>query len=635
MLKRLWTTAVVLVLLALIALAVVRHFQAHEGAIDTIAFLIEDDVPLTDVGVRAWKDAALEEGVHLEPVHAGEFLQPSIFHRVRLEGGYAGVIVPDAMHRKMSVVLIDTLSEYVRNGGKLMLTFDAGTLNLKGGAVPERARLSALAGVEYALYKKLGDDTLVVGSAISTPDVLNALNIPPGKYADVPIDLASVDSIASRRKVGLDVTKEVVISSYSYDRLEYGHFVTEGVFEGRTLMVSDSGDLLAGVHPFGAGKVLFVNFPLTYLKLRTDGAPLHGFLNYFARTILQLPVMGNTPDGIGGLVMNWHIDSKLALPGIAKMVDLGFFEQGPYSIDITAGPDTNTFGDHVGLDVVNNPEIQKWMKLFVARGDEVGSHGGWIHNYFGEHISDSNEKDFAKYIALNNDAISTVTGKPIREYSAPLGNHPAWVSRWLEAHGVHSHYYTGNVGQGPTRSYINGERLGKTIWTFPVLVRGEIATFEEAARDPAVSQKDFGIWLNEISDFTQDQALIRLVYFHPPGVALYSDAARAWMTHTREMLSHGQFRWYTMTRIADFLDQRELVQWDFAEDRKHMLIFSATHPDNLNEQTWRFSKARYTEPIIDAGMGSVRSAATEWIIVAGNGKQLKAHLFYRAQGEIK
>ncbi|PUA18822.1 polysaccharide deacetylase family protein [Glaciimonas sp. PCH181] len=631
MLKRIWTSAVVLVLLALAGLAVLRSYQAPEGPIDTIALLIEDDVIFTDVGVRAWKDAALEEGIHLQPVHAGEFLQPSLFNRVR----YAGIIVPDAMHRKMSVVLIDTLSEYVRNGGKLMVAFDAGTLNLKGGAVPERARMSQLVGVEYALYKKLGDDTLVIGPAISTPDVMTALNIPPGKYTAVPRDLASKDSIGSRHAAGLDISHEVIISSYSYDRLEYGHFVTEGAFVGKTLMVSDSGDLLAGVHKFGKGEVLFVNLPLTYLKLRTDGAPLHGFMNYFARVVLQLPVMGNSPDGIGGLIMNWHIDSSLAIPSIQKMVDLGFFEQGPYSIDLTAGPDTNTFNDHVGLNVDHNAEIQKWIKLFVARGDEVGSHGGWIHNYFGEHISDSNETDFAKYIALNNDAISKAAGKPVREYSAPLGNHPAWVSRYLEAHGVRAHYYTGNVGQGPTHSYINGERLGKKIWTFPVLVRGEIATFEEAALDPEVSQKDFGTWLNQVSDFTQDQALIRLVYFHPPGVVLYSDAARSWMLHTRGMLTHGKFRWYTMTRIADFLDRREQVLWRLSEDKKNTLEFTAFHPENLSEQSWRFSKTRYTKPVLDKGVGQVRDGSTEWVIVAGNGKHLKAHLFFRPLGENK
>ena len=631
MLKRIFTSTVVLALLVLAGLAVFRSYQLPEGPIDTIAFLIEDDVPFTDVGVRAWKDTALEEGIHLQPVHAGEFLQPSLFNRVR----YAGIIVPDAMHRKMSVVLIDTLSEYVRKGGKLMLTFDAGTLNLKGGAVPERARFSALAGIEYALYKKLGDNTLVIGPAISTPEVLNVLNIPPGKYTTVPQDLASMDSIASRHTAGLDVSREVVISSYSYDRLEYGHFVTEGTFAGQTLMVSDTGDLLAGINHFGNGEVLFVNLPLTYLKLRTDGAPLHGFVNYFARSILQLPVMGNSPNGIGGLIMNWHIDSSLAIPSIEKMAKLGFFEQGPYSIDLTAGPDTNTFGDHIGLNVEHNAEIQKWIKLFVARGDEVGSHGGWIHNYFGEHLSDSNEKDFKKYITLNNDAVSKAAGKPVREYSAPLGNHPAWVSRWLEEHGVRAHYYTGNVGQGPTHSYINGERLGKKIWTFPVLVRGEIATFEEAARDPTVSQKDFGIWLNQISDFTQDQALIRLVYFHPPGVAMYSDAAGNWMRHTREMLTQGKFRWYTMIRIADFLDQREKVLWELSEDHKNTLVFTASHPENLSEQTWRFSKTRYTTPILDQGSAVVQDRSTEWVIVAGNGKQLRAHLFFRPLGESK
>jgi peptidoglycan/xylan/chitin deacetylase (PgdA/CDA1 family) len=331
--------------------------------------------------------------------------------------------------------------------------------------------------------------------------------------------------------------------------------------------------------------------------------------------------------------MNWHVDSHNALKDLRTMIDLGFFEQGPYSVHFTAGPDTNTFGDNIGLDVERDPEIQKWIRLFIARGDEVGSHGGWIHNYFGKHVTDDNEKDVSQYIALNNEAISKVSGRAVREYSAPLGNHPAWVTRWLEEHGVRVHYYTGNVGQGPTRSYIDGERLGTNVWTFPVSVLGDIATFEEAALEEAVGQKEFGTWLNNLSDFAQDHALIRLVYFHPPGVVLYKEAARRWMTHTKEMLTHGKFRWYTMTRIAEFLDRRELVEWSVTQDRNSGVVFKSSHPENLSEQTWRFAKARYKKPILDTGEGTIQESSSDWIIVGGSGKLLTAHLSMLASGD--
>jgi hypothetical protein len=631
MLKRWFSATLLFLLLMLAALAGIRAHQEPQGPIDILAFLIPDDLPFTDVSVRAWIDAAQEEGLHLQPVHAHEFLRPALLGHTN----YAGVVLPDGIHRNVSQVLIDTLTEYVQQGGKLMLVFDAGTLNLKGGAVPERCRLSALAGVQYALYKELGDYTIVTGPAIGTPETLTEMNIPPGKYHSVSDEFNTAGLQKLRHTAGLDSSNEVIISSYSYDWLEYGHFVTRGSLAGKTLMVADNGDLLAGVHASGRGQVLFINLPLTYLKLRTDGAPLHGFLRYFAGTMLQLPVMGNAPDGIGGLVMNWHIDSSYALKELPVMASLGFFEQGPYSIHITAGPDTNQFDDKVGLDVEHRSEIRKWIDLFVARGDEVGSHGGWIHNYFGINLNDENEQDFARYIELNNRAISSATGHTVREYSAPLGNHPAWVTRWLEQHGVRTHYYTGNVGQGPTRSYVNGKRLGNRTWTFPVSVLGEIATFEEAAFDPVITQGEYGDWLNELSDFTRDRALIRLIYFHPRGVVDYQQASRIWMMHTRELLAQGKFRWYTMARIADFLDRRELVHWEISKDHGNRLIFNASHPQNLAEQSWRFPKDHYAKPVLQEGAAVIRETATEWVVVAGNGRQLSAHVNIFSNGVIK
>jgi hypothetical protein len=622
MLKRSISAAVVIIFVALAVLAVAQNWQKNDDAVDVLAFVVSDDVPLTDVSVRAWMDAALEEGLHLEPMHAQSFLRPSFLEQQR----YAGIIIPDGIHRNMSQVTIDTLSSYVQQGGKLMVVFDAGTLTPQGGAMSDHSRLSGMVGVEYALYKELGDETLITGPAISTPNILTELRFPPGKYVSLPQQYTTSQLRDSRKTAGLDTRNEVLLSSYGYGSLEYGHFVTRGTLQGRTLMTSYSGDLLAGVHPFGNGQVLFVNLPLTYLKLRTDGAPLHGFLHYFGDTMLKLPMMGNAPGGIGGMIMNWHVDSKAAIKPMEQMADLGFFEQGPYSVHLTAGPDNNLEGDNAGMDVEHNPEIQKWIKAFDARGDEVGSHGGWMHNYFGKNVREENAKEFGPLITRNNNAIAKIMGHPVHEYSAPLGNHPIWMTELLEKNGVHAHYYTGNTGQGPTRAYINGNRLGQNTWTFPVSVRGSIATFEEAFMGAPVTQDEFGTWLNQLSDFTRDQSVIRLFYFHPPGVVFYRNASLMWMTHTKELLAQGKFRWYTMTRIAQFLDQRDLVNWTLSGDRNTGLLMTASHPQNLAEQSWRFPKSRYVKPVVEEGAATFRETADEWVLVAGTGKLLKARI---------
>src|SRR5437660_1454634 len=96
-----------------------------------------------------------------------------------------------------------------------------------------------------------------------------------------------------------------VLVGYLYGELEYPSFQTTGEYHGKTLLQSTDG-LVAGENKHGAGRVLLVNLPLGYLTTRTDGMLLHSFLHYFAEDMLQMPHLANVPDGVGGVVMNWH-----------------------------------------------------------------------------------------------------------------------------------------------------------------------------------------------------------------------------------------------------------------------------------------------------------------------------------------
>ena len=49
-----------------------------------------------------------------------------------------------------------------------MLVYDAGTFSLNGTYAAGRSRLSDLAGVDYALYDKLGDKTIQWSTVTST-----------------------------------------------------------------------------------------------------------------------------------------------------------------------------------------------------------------------------------------------------------------------------------------------------------------------------------------------------------------------------------------------------------------------------------------------------------------------------------
>ena len=215
------------------------------------------------------------------------------------------------------------------------------------------------------------------------------------------------------------------------------------------MLLESKDGVVAGRRKHEQGEVLFVNLPLGYLESRTDGLLLHSFLHYFANEILHLPYLASVPDGTGGLVLNWHIDAASALKPMIVLSKAGIFDHGPFSAHFTAGPDVDAFNDGKGLDVDHNPEAQQWIRTFEQRGYAIGSHGGWIHNYFGEHLTDDNEKDFEQYLIKNDQALEHVDGQPIREYSAPLGNHPQWVTRWLQKHGFVAYYFSGDTGFFP------------------------------------------------------------------------------------------------------------------------------------------------------------------------------------------
>jgi hypothetical protein len=378
--------------------------------------------------------------------------------------------------------------------------------------------------------------------------------------------------------------------------------------------------VVAGYRNHGRGQVMFVNIPLGYLKGHTDGLLLHGFLRLFAQRLLAVPRLASVPQGVGGLILNWHIDSNAAIEPLKEMSSWGLMQQGPYSMHITAGPDMVAFGDRRGLDLPNNPEVQNWIRTWVKQGHVVGSHGGWIHNYFGENVSEDNQAEFQKYLEMNIQEIQKQSGVPVTEYSAPEGNHPRWVTRWLEEHGVNAYYFTGNTGMGPTQGYRDGDRSGKNAWAFPILHFGKAAGFEEMSLlnyDPGQVER----WLRDVTDFAADERVARLVYFHPPGILAYKPVVQSWLAHTAELSAEHKFRWYTMSGLAAFLNNRKKVVWQTL-DAGESLRIQAEHENSLAQQTWMLPKQAFQEPKVTSGKADVRDGGDEWLVVAGETKEL-------------
>lgn len=389
--------------------------------------------------------------------------------------------------------------------------------------------------------------SIIVGSA----KVFEELGLPPGRH--MPRAISAQSDLALFTGDRDAAVMQVVGCGASLQR--FPSFLTTGFPNGEVLLRDETGQVLASRHSYGAGTTLFVNLPLTYLKQRTDGIFLHGFLRYFFRKDLKLPALSDALRGKGALILNWHVDSRAALPALERLEEKGLFDrESPLSFHVTAGPDVDVAGDQGGLDLDNNPKLQQLLKTLSGRGHAVGSHGGWIHNYFNIQTSEENADEMEPFLALNHDFITRVMGAAPREYSAPMGNQPLWASKWVKDQGILATYLTGNVGMGPTRLWIGSRRI-EDLWTFPVLTLGPVATAEDTFFQK-VSQDTFYNWLQEVARYVLQEGMIRLVYFHPPGAVMHLKGVTNLVDRVGACKKDGKCNWLTMTQAAEFMSRR-------------------------------------------------------------------------------
>jgi len=365
---------------------------------------------------------------------------------------------------------------------------------------------------------------------------------------------------------------------------------------------------------------------------------MHGYLNYFTRNVLNMPHLSAMPNGVAGMTFDWHLDSLEAQAPTQNLMKLGVFNdpQALFSIEMTAGPDTISVGDKLGWNLSNNATAKQILKTFATAGHSVGAHGGWIHDYFGINVTETNSlsssggacsnKDnatdnYLQCLVMNRRDVDAATGKPSRNYSAPEGNNPPWAMTWLESQGVVAAYFGGHTGLGVTRQYRDGNLANPKLWVFPVTPQGLYATYEEW-QQYGVPKAQVSAWYQELIDFTISQNTNRMVYAHPPGANRWNGVLRQMLTYAKS--KSPQFNWYTTTRLADFMNTRLLVNWTQTVDASGATQFTVSHPTSLNEMVWRLPKSRYkTAPVVVSGNASIDATdANYWLVKAGAGTQL-------------
>lgn len=571
-----------------------------------LVLLVPDRAALQEPAAQAWIDAANEEGLPLVAMTDDEFMRYS-----GNRGDIPGVVLPDTVHKRANDLLVSLLHSYVTAGGKLLVAFDAGLLDAQTGTyAPGQSRLSRLVGVRYGMYSDLRDLTIASGAVYGTRETEKELRLQAGK-----LDF----KYSSHPHLG-------ELTTYGYVRLTHNYFRTGTSYGGKALMKSFDGDVVVGRNRFGKGEVLFANLPLGYLKTRTDGYMLHRLLSHFATDMAALPRLVPVPNAQGGLVLNLHIDSNAAQAPLLQLEKWGWFNTGPFSMHVTAGPDTYEPGDRMGLDIDHNPVMQDFLRRMTAKGHEMGNHGGWIHDVFGDDAKANNRAAFEPWLDLNNRAMSSAVGKPMRVYSAPQGNQPVWATKWLERNNFKAYYFTGDTGLGPTRSYYEGKRPQRILWAFPVSNLLKIATFEELdhPRTP-LTATDIGGFLIQLSQYVADHRVARLFYFHPPAAPRYTAVMEGLMAEAKRLADAGRFRWYAMEYLADFMTRREMTTWSVVQEGRSLTL-RASNPQGLQELAWVFPAESARNVEVRKGKATVRKQDGEWVITAGGGSELVVSL---------
>jgi peptidoglycan/xylan/chitin deacetylase (PgdA/CDA1 family) len=523
---------------------------------------------------------------------------------------FAALVLPDGLARTLSASFLGELRRFVENGGRLLVVFDAGILVPQGQLAPDRSALSELVGVDYALQEPLGDARFRSGPVFASAASARTLGIPPGLAIEDP-------------KAPAPKPFNVRLTSYGYPELIYTSLVTAGRYDGEPLLVGPEGQIVAGIRSLGKGRVIFANLPLGDLKLNaTDGWPLHRFLKFLGAES-GLPMLAMTPGGVGGMIMNIHVDCATAIRPLEQMLARGLFKTGPFSIHVTAGPDCTIPGDALGIDVPHNPPFRRLLRTLTSRGHEIGDHGGWIHNYWTSNVTDDSADRHEHLLELNTQALARAIGQPIRVYSSPSGLHPLWVTNWLRRHDFFAHYATANIAAAPTRGYRNGELEDDGIWSFPIVTFGLAASFEEAAERRLDERSQVIPFLEALTRFTADQHEVRMFYLHPTGIHLYEHALPAWIAQARAL--GGRFRWYTMAALSAFLDRREAARWTVTRGNDGDRIEAETS-DSLRDLTWLVSADRYGEPRIIDGRAKIGRDGADWTVTATKGMRLVIHL---------
>lgn len=548
--------------IALTASVLNNTWAQPSGAFKVALLADSGQSPQESLIVAAYEQILKEEGFKYDVISYNQLISMGAG---QLKDSYEALIVPEIINSFMPPEVADPVYSFVRDeGGHVLLSLDPAT-RLTGGERRQLPLLADLAGVAYCLPAPGGQETFYRGYwHFYNAAEGQAWGMTPGK-----------------------LDKDNAVCTYSYGRLQYDHSRAKNI-DARMVAYDRLENVeipVLTVKEYNSGgSAVYANLPLGRYKLRSDDLALRSVLRTFLIRQAKLPRLVNSPGGGGGIVFNLHICSGAYFRPLTVMTMHGLFNKElPFSIHITAGPDTYKLGDGMGYFAENSYRGKPFLETMHNYG-EIGSHGGWIHNFFAYNLDYLPQDKAAKLLEWNSSALEAVTGKKVLEYSAPGGNHPFWINSYLENAGVKAYYYAGDTGSSPSHPRLDDEYGGEVMWSFPITPFLEYASLEEMERG-LVKPSEVKGWLEDLVEFSARERVIRMIYTHPADTVFGIEAIKAFEKKVMAEQSKERIIMAPMSSFADFLSRHARTEWQVQKNGKGGYIIDLQNDGGLKDIT--------------------------------------------------
>lgn len=482
--------------------------------------------------LEAYKSVLEEEGVDFEIVSLDKLRTLSA---QKISQQVPAIIFPDGIATYIPNDVGFWLEKYMKAGGNVALMYDAGTKDNQQKFRMKPNHLDSVLGLNMTAYNRIGDKAYGMGHIIFNKEGdADFFEIPPGK----------IDENGS-------------LCGYQYGKLNYPISRVKITDENdvKIFAIDQDNTPVITLKKVLKGNLLYVNTPLGYLKGHSDDLLLRSVLRTFLFKITHVPHIVSAPNAKGTLVINWHIDSSIEHVTLPWMLKYNYFRNELIqSLHITSGPDLDNPGDGLGFDAKGKgyPLVKQIMPY-----GKIGSHGGWNHNWFAHNIKENNmsKDDMKHYIQTNNEALESIVGYKITEYSAPVGMFPPHDSiEIMEELGLKAYCYVGDSGSAPNRTFFDGKILSNDVIAFPVMTFGKNASMFEMNTSQWNEEKVEKVY-KELVDYVVVSRSIRLYYSHPYDIHeyAYKTAAKNFLDYISNMQKEGKLQTRTMTDMAEFV----------------------------------------------------------------------------------